>query len=92
MEQAIVAIASRQKIAKADAATGSVISDTLKIQDKLEYVVITRPVDPKTFQKGQWRIWGTVAPTTLDQHMQDHEDLNRMNRQAFGFEGRSEKT
>lgn len=67
-EQAVVAIASRQQTHKTDAKTGQTIDNTYKVKDLLEYVVLTRGVDPKTWAKGPWRVWGTTDASGLQEY------------------------
>lgn len=68
-EQAVVAIASTQQTHKCDAATGRTIDGSFKVQDKIEYVVLTRAVHAKLFEKTPWLIWGTTTATTLEEHV-----------------------
>jgi protein MBA1 len=65
LEQAVVAIASLQKASKQSTATGKTINGSVKIQDKIEYVVLTRFGSNATYQTQPWRLWGTTSPTTM---------------------------
>ena len=67
-EQAVVAIASTQKASKYNVSTGELIPGSTKIQQKVEYVVLSRLVNSKSFQAEQWRIWGTAPATTLESY------------------------
>ncbi|KAF4119839.1 mitochondrial protein MBA1 [Geosmithia morbida] len=65
-EQAVVAIASTQKLAKYSASTGEVIPGSVKVKDQIEHIVLWRDVNAKTYETGPWRIWGNTNVTTLD--------------------------
>jgi protein MBA1 len=72
-EQAIVAIASTQAMSRIHSnQQEKEISKTLKTQDKVEYVVLVRDVDSRTWQSTSWQIWGTTTFTTLQQS-RDHQ-------------------
>lgn len=70
-EQAVVAICSTQQASKYTVATGATIPGTLKLQDKTEYVVLSRQVNQKTWVCTPWRIWGTLSPTTLEGYLKE---------------------
>jgi protein MBA1 len=66
LEQAVVAIASTQKASKQEIATGATVPGSVRLQDKIEYVVLTRYGSHATYEVEPWRVWGTTSPTTLD--------------------------
>ncbi|KAF4436590.1 tim44-like domain-containing protein [Fusarium austroafricanum] len=86
-EQAIVAIASTQRVTKLKKATGEIIPGSTKVQDKLEYVVLSRQISEKTFQAGHWRIWGTISPTTLESFKAEEDWINREQAKRAGWDG-----
>ncbi|KAF5974106.1 hypothetical protein J7337_008827 [Fusarium musae] len=86
-EQAVVAIASTQRVAKYKKATGELIPGSTKVQDKIEYVVVSRQISEKTFQSGQWRIWGTISPTTLEAFQEEQDWITREQAKRAGWEG-----
>ncbi|KAF4582997.1 tim44-like domain-containing protein [Ophiocordyceps camponoti-floridani] len=70
-EQAIVAISSRQRVERYVVGTGMGVPGSLRLQEKVEYVVLSRLVDMKSWVGKPWRIWGTVAPTSLEDYYRD---------------------
>lgn len=65
-EQAVVAIASTQKLSKQNVSTGEIIPGSVKVKDQIEYVVMWRELKAKTYEAGPWRIWGTTNATSLE--------------------------
>ncbi|KAG5982268.1 hypothetical protein E4U55_002127 [Claviceps digitariae] len=90
-EQAVVAVASTQQASRVDALTGETVPGSLKMQDKLEYVVLSRQVSVKTFDGTPWRIWGTTSATTLEVHLQEKAILEREHARRAGFGGSATK-
>lgn len=85
-EQAVVAIASTQKVAKYNAATGQVIPGSVKVkEDQIEHVVLWRQVNNKTFEAGPWRIWGTTNVTTLEAVRRRTEFWNKEQAKLAGW-------
>lgn len=65
--QAVVRIASRQKLTRWVKAKGGemqVAPGSGKERDVVEYVVVQRQYE--RWEEGEWRIWGTTKETTLD--------------------------
>ncbi|RDA89030.1 hypothetical protein CP532_0648 [Ophiocordyceps camponoti-leonardi (nom. inval.)] len=71
LEQAVVAMSSTQKMSKYVLSTGQAIPGSLKLQDKVEHVVLTRLVDLVTYDSKPWKLWGIVSPTTLEEYLKD---------------------
>ncbi|PFH58382.1 hypothetical protein XA68_13746 [Ophiocordyceps unilateralis] len=71
MEQAVVAVASRQRLSRYNLTTGVEIPGSLRLQNKVEYVVLSRIVDCVTYESKPWRLWGTVTPTTLEEYVKN---------------------
>lgn len=91
-EQAVVAIASTQKASKYNAKTGDLIPGSTKMQQKVEYVVLSRQVSEKSFQVTEpWRIWGTVPVTTMEAYLQEQEWINQEQAKRAGWEGPVQK-
>ncbi|PHH72590.1 hypothetical protein CDD80_4427 [Ophiocordyceps camponoti-rufipedis] len=84
-EQAIVAISSRQRMERYHVGTGMVVPGSLRLQEKVEYVVLSRLVDIKSWVARPWRIWGTVAPTTLEGYYRDKIATERDMLSRAGF-------
>lgn len=84
-EQAVVAVASTQKLSRYEIATGETIPNTTRVQDKLEYVVLSRQISAKTFESTPWRIWGTTQATTLETYMVDREMLEKAMAKQAGW-------
>ncbi|KAM0195111.1 hypothetical protein ACHAPI_006658 [Fusarium lateritium] len=91
-QQAVIAIASTQRVAKFKKATSELIPGSKKVQDKVEYVVLSRQVNEKTFLSSPWRIWGTVPATTLEAFNEEQEWLMREQAQRAGWKGPTNST
>lgn len=70
-EQAVVALSSQQQLSRHRKADGAVVPGSLRVQDKVEYVVLARATDTKTYPSTQWRIWGTTGGTTAEKYRQE---------------------
>ncbi|OAQ98574.1 hypothetical protein LLEC1_01565 [Akanthomyces lecanii] len=70
-EQAVVALSSQQQLSRHRKADGEVVPGSLRVQDKIEYVVLARATDTKTYPSTQWRIWGTTGGTTAERYKQE---------------------
>lgn len=88
-EQAVVAIASLQQASRYDTATGEMVPGSLKLQDKLEYVVLSRDLDQETFETTSWRIWGTTSATTLEHYLRDNEAYTKEQHSRWGLDRQS---
>lgn len=85
-EQAVVAISSTQQASRHSAATGATVPGSLKLQDKIEYVVLSRQANQKTFETGPWRIWGTTSATTLQRHLQEKAVIDKEQARRAGWD------
>ncbi|KFA51506.1 hypothetical protein S40293_06330 [Stachybotrys chartarum IBT 40293] len=92
LEQAVVGISSTQKAWKEDAASGQVIAGTLKVQDKIEYVVLTRYTNAETFESGEWRVWGTTSGTTLEGYHAEVKSLEQEQASQAGWDKKDAQT
>jgi protein MBA1 len=81
IRQAIVAISSRQRRVQYDA-QGQVVPGSEKEIDVVENVAIACIVDPRTWQQGEWRLLGTIKPTTYEGWAEEKELLKNMLRQS----------
>lgn len=84
-EQAVVAICSTQQASKYNIATGTTLPGTLKLQEKTEYVVLSRQVHQKTFVSSPWRIWGTMSPTSLEGYLKEQTILEKEQAKRAGW-------
>lgn len=91
MEQAIVAIASTQRMSKYNARTGETIPGTVKEQRKTEYVVLMRILNSKTYERSPWQIWGTTTTTTLEAFREQQGQLEKEQVRRAGW-GESAKS
>ncbi|KAK4232323.1 hypothetical protein QBC38DRAFT_405742 [Podospora fimiseda] len=69
VRQAVVAIASKQRRVEHDDSPrggGQIVPGSEKEIEVIENVVIVQLVNPHTWEPGEWRIVGTVKPTTLE--------------------------
>lgn len=85
-EQAVVAINSTQQASRQNVATGETVPGSLKIQDKIEYVVLTRQANQNTFETGPWRIWGTTSATTLAGYLEEKAVIDREQARRAGWD------
>jgi protein MBA1 len=87
LEQAVVAIASTQKAFKQDADTGATVPGSVKLQDRVEYVVLVRQCNKQTYEMEPWRMWGTTSTTTLEHwrkfiQVANHDHAAKLRQQA----------
>ncbi|RDA91426.1 hypothetical protein CP533_6263 [Ophiocordyceps camponoti-saundersi (nom. inval.)] len=68
IEQTVVAINSRQTMSSYILATGETVPGSLRMQHKVEYVVMSRLVDTVKYELQPWKLWGIVTPTTLEEY------------------------
>lgn len=84
-EQAVVAISSQQQASRHDAKTGEIVPGSLRIQDKIEYVVLSRATSETTFTAEPWRVWGTTVGTTLETHLMEKDAVEKEQIQRAGW-------
>ncbi|VUC37165.1 unnamed protein product [Clonostachys rosea] len=84
-EQAIVAIASTQKMYKYSARTGETVPGSVKVQDKIEYVVLMRILNTQTYERGDWKIWGTAKTTSLDAFREEQAAIEKEQTRRAGW-------
>lgn len=70
-EQAVVALSSMQQLSRHVRGTGETVPGSLRLQDKIEYVVLARQSDTATYQGTPWRIWGTTTATTAKAYREE---------------------
>jgi protein MBA1 len=68
-EQAVVAISSTQRLTRKNKVSGQIVPGSTKVQDKVEFVVLARNMDKKTWEMEPWRIWGTISDTPLEKYL-----------------------
>ncbi|KAG5917853.1 hypothetical protein E4U42_007093 [Claviceps africana] len=90
-EQAVVAISSTQQASRVDVATGETVPGSLRMQDKVEYVVLSRQVNTRTFVESPWRLWGTTSPTTLEAYLREKAFLEREQARRSGWDASATK-
>ncbi|KAK3363665.1 hypothetical protein B0T25DRAFT_528211 [Lasiosphaeria hispida] len=85
VRQTIVTVPSRQRRVqwKRSNALGAwqVVPGSEKEVDLVEYVALTCVYDSKTYQPTNWRIMGTLKPTTLQSWLTEKEGVNILGRQ-----------
>lgn len=77
VRQVVVAISSRQRRFEYDA-RGQVVPGSEKEVDVVENVVLGCLVDPLTWESDDWRIIGTIKPTTLESWDEDQKLIKAM--------------
>lgn len=90
-EQAVVGISSRQQLSRRDIATGAVIPGSLRIQDKIEYVVLSRQASSTTFVAEPWRIWGTTSATTTETYLEEQRVIDKEQAKRSGWKPSEKK-
>ncbi|KAI0886085.1 uncharacterized protein GGS22DRAFT_159850 [Annulohypoxylon maeteangense] len=79
IKQAVVSIASVQRIARYDDSKGGIIVDgSERVRHMVEHIVLQCAVNPITYEASPWQIWGTLPETTYEsllQDIQDYDDL-----------------
>ncbi|ODA78563.1 hypothetical protein RJ55_05945 [Drechmeria coniospora] len=85
-EQAVVAISSTQKASRRIPSTGATVPGSMKLQDKIEYVVLSRQANQKTFETGPWRIWGTTSATTLELYLKEKAIIEKEQARRAGWD------
>ncbi len=75
LKQAVVSIASVQRIARYDNSKGPGEAGKTKggesVRHILEHIVLQAEIDDKTYQHGPWKIWGTVSESTYESYLED---------------------
>jgi len=71
LRQVIVAINSRQRRVQHNIRTGEVVPGSEKEADLLEYFVIQRLYNQTTWEGDDWRIFGFIKPTSLQEHLDE---------------------
>lgn len=90
-EQAVVALSSQQQLSrhrKGAAAADDIIPGSLRVQDKIEYVVLARATDTKTYPSTQWRIWGTTGGTTPEAYRAEQAVILKETAHRAGWKDR----
>lgn len=82
LKQAIVSIASVQRIARYDDSKGGVMIDgSERVRHMVEHIVLQCLINPHTYQTGPWQIWGTLPETTYESMSQALEDYDVLARE-----------
>ncbi|KAI1452604.1 hypothetical protein F4805DRAFT_24134 [Annulohypoxylon moriforme] len=75
-KQAVVSIASVQRIARYDDSKGGVmINGSERVRHMVEHIVLQCAVHPTTFEASPWQIWGTLPESTYESMLQDIQDF-----------------
>ncbi|XWW94234.1 hypothetical protein V2A60_002177 [Cordyceps javanica] len=95
-EQAVVALSSQQQMSRHRKASGGggvagdIIPGSLRVQDKIEYVVLARSTDTKTYPSTQWRIWGTTGATTAEAYRQEQAVILKETAHRAGWKDKAQ--
>ncbi|OAA60142.1 Membrane transporter, Tim44-related/Ribosomal protein L45 [Cordyceps fumosorosea ARSEF 2679] len=84
-EQAVVAVSSQQQLSRHNKEDGRVVPGSLRVQDKVEYVVLARAMDTKTYPDTPWRIWGTTGGTTPEAYKQEQAVIRKESAHRAGW-------
>ncbi|KAH7309004.1 hypothetical protein B0I35DRAFT_482751 [Stachybotrys elegans] len=72
MEQAVVAVKTRQRAWKTLKKGGKVVPGSERDQERVEYVVLYRISNSETYKLGDWHVWGSLdGPTTMESYLED---------------------
>jgi protein MBA1 len=77
LRQAVVAISSRQRRVEYDA-RGQVIPGSEKEIEAVENLVLMCTYDHRTWTQGEWRILGTIKPTSAEQWKHEGQLMRRL--------------
>jgi protein MBA1 len=83
VQQVIVAIDSTQRLTKISTKTGKPVPNGVTERAMHENLVLLRDIDPDTYQKSPWKIWGTVPGTQLDEYKATIKALEDGNREQI---------
>lgn len=81
-QQAVVGIAATQRLARYARATGEVVAGSTRLRTAVEYLVISRKINAKTWEPTPWRIWGTREETTSESWANEKRYLSTMKAKA----------
>lgn len=74
VHQVVVAISSRQRLVQYDANRGQPTPVSEKVHDLVENMILTRTIEMKSYQAGDWAVLGQAEETTY-QHIAAEERL-----------------
>ncbi|KAI0384579.1 hypothetical protein F5Y04DRAFT_248650 [Hypomontagnella monticulosa] len=76
VKQAVVSIASVQRIARYDDTRGGIrIEGSERVRHMTEHIVIQSEVDRNTYESGPWKIWGTLSENTYEGYLAEKENF-----------------
>jgi mitochondrial protein MBA1 len=85
IRQAVVSIASTQRIARIDEARGVEVPGSAKSRKVLEHIVLTSYLDQQTWEQTPWRIWGTLPESSVKGHLEEVEAYELLNKKQQGL-------
>lgn len=77
-----VRINSTQELTKLDPATGTPIEASKKVQTKSENLMMFRPINSRTYEKGQWYLFGFLPDTTPESWQRENDHLQALQMEA----------
>lgn len=85
LKQAVVSIASVQRIARYDFAKGGVkIAGSERVRHMTEHLVLQSQMDKQTYEAQPWKIWGTLPESTYETYKSDVENLQALMNDQIG--------
>ncbi|KAI0838094.1 hypothetical protein F5Y06DRAFT_269918 [Hypoxylon sp. FL0890] len=79
VKQAVVSIASVQRIARYDDSKGGVkIAGSERVRTMVEHLVLQALVDKTTYESEPWKIWGTLPEMTYQGYLADVENTRAL--------------
>lgn len=79
IKQAVVSIASVQRIARYDDTKGGAkIEGSERVRHMTEHIVIQSAVDRTTYESSPWRIWGTLSENTYEEYLSERENFEAL--------------
>jgi len=76
--QAVVSIASRQRLVEYDDVKGRGVVVSEKEVDLVERIIIMAIVDQGTYETGEWKVWGFGEEATLDEYQSARAFMRQM--------------
>ncbi|KAI1370717.1 hypothetical protein F4677DRAFT_345317 [Hypoxylon crocopeplum] len=83
VKQAVVSIASVQKITSYDTSKGGVkIAGSERVRHLTEHIVLQAVTNKDTYESGPWKIWGTLSETNYEEYLAETKDMESIGEQA----------
>ncbi|KAI0008645.1 hypothetical protein F4779DRAFT_586184 [Xylariaceae sp. FL0662B] len=79
LKQAVVSIASVQRLARYDDNNGGAkIPGSERTREMIEHIVLQADIDQTTYQSGPWIVWGWLPETTYESYIEDIDNAKAL--------------